>query len=126
MRGNKRSKEGSWSPCIVGATLAVALDPLRCASYVRERHLILATKRHMLQKGQSNDSQIQGLTFTYYNSLVTRKTLEKSCIYFYARARVTCIFLTLWITMWTNVLIVDNFHQSVSSNILNAATKWYH
>ena len=30
---------------------------------------------------------------------------------------------TLWITMWTNVLIVDNFHLSASSTTLNAATK---
>ena len=82
---------------------------------------------NVLQKGLSSENQTQWYTLTHYDLLVTRKTLEKSCIYFYPTLWITADFylppFILWITMWTNVLIVDNFHLSASSNILNAATK---
>ena len=65
----------------------------------------------MFQKGLSSENQTQRYALAQFDLLVTRKTLEKSCNYFYAELEI------LWITMWTNVLIVDNFHLPASSNI---------
>ena len=56
----------------------------------------------MFQKVLSSENQTQRYALAQFDLLVTRKTLEKSCNYFYAELEI------LWITMWTNVLIVDN------------------